>query len=202
MRQTITIQNSLVDVDDSVLVVIDIQDHFLNKYDRAKSATLVSKVVWLLKVADLLDVPVVAMAEDIEHTGNLTQAVQDALPKDTKIHSKNSFGLAGDPEILQDVIATGRRTAICVGMETDVCVAQSAIGLVGEGFNVVALRDVIASMDADEEIGIGRMRDAGVAISSVKAIYYEWIRSVSKMVSLRKTASETESVSPPATLVL
>jgi len=201
MSRASDIQMSLIDVDDCVLVVIDIQDHFLNKYDRAKGQKVVANVAWLLRVAQHLDVPVVAMAEDIEHSGPLNQTIRDALPKGTKVHNKDFFGLAGNPDILADAQASGRRTAVCVGMETDVCVAQSAIGLVGEGFKVVTLRDAVASMEPDEEVGLGRMRDAGVAISSVKALYYEWLRSVSRTASLENKAPELEDLRP-ATLVL
>jgi len=201
MSRASDIQMSLIDVDDCVLVVIDIQDHFLNKYDRAKGQKVVANVAWLLRVAQHLDVPVVAMAEDIEHSGPLNQTIRDALPKGTKVHNKDFFGLAGNPDILADAQASGRRTAVCVGMETDACVAQSAIGLVGEGFKVVTLRDAVASMEPDEEVGLGRMRDAGVAISSVKALYYEWLRSVSRTASLENKAPELEDLRP-ATLVL
>ena len=202
MNKPSHIQKSLVNVDDSVLVLIDIQDHFLNKYDQAKRQSLVSKVSWLLNVAEHLGVPVVAMAEAIELSGPLSQTIQDALPNGTKVHNKNFFGIAGNPEILDEVEATGRKTAICIGVETDVCVAQSAIGLLSEGYNVVTLRDAVASMDADEEIGIGRMRDAGVAISSVKALYYEWLRSVTKTVDLGKKVPELETTIRPENLAL
>lgn len=196
MSDASDIQRSLVDVDDCVLLVIDIQNYFLQKYDRAKSQALVGKVVWLLNVARHLNVPVVAMAEDIERTGSLHTAIQDALPPGTQVHNKDFFGLAGNPKILADVQSRGRMTAVCVGVETDVCVAQSAIGLLGQGYKVVALQDAVASMDADEAVGLGRMRDAGVAISSVKALYYEWLRSVSRTQELKSKAPELEALRP------
>jgi len=87
-------------------------------------------------------------------------------------------------------------------METDVCVAQSAINLLAAGYNVVTLRDAVASMDADEEVGLGRMRDAGVAISSVKALYYEWLRSVSRLVNLGNKVPELKTTLRPSGLVL
>ncbi len=189
-------QKSLVDVDDSLLVVIDIQDSFLNKYDRAKVQKIVGNVAWLLKVAQHLDVPVVAMAEDIEYAGNLNQTIQDALPEGTKIHNKDYFGLVDNAEIFADVAATGRKTAVCVGMETDVCVAHSAMRLLEEGYKVVVLQDAVASMDADEQVGLTRMRDAGVALSSVKALYYEWLRSVSRTVRLKNKVPELEALRP------
>ncbi|MBT6111711.1 MAG: isochorismatase family protein [Rhodospirillales bacterium] len=195
-------QKSLVNVDDCVLVVIDIQDHFLNKYDQAKTQNLISNVVWLIQIAEHLDVPVVAMGEDIDHNGALNQTIQAALPKGTQVHDKDFFDLTSNPEIMAAVDATGRKTAVCVGMETDVCVAQSAINLLAAGYNVVTLRDAVASMDADEEVGLGRMRDAGVAISSVKALYYEWLRSVSRLVNLGNKVPELKTTLRPSGLVL
>lgn len=201
MSASDAVRNSLVDLEDSVLVVIDIQDSFLNKYDNLKTQNLVAKVVWLLNVADHLDVPVVAMAEDIAHAGDLNRQIKDALPEGTRVHNKDCFGLAGNPEILADVKATGRGTAVCVGMETDVCVAQSALGLIENGFQVVALKDAVATTEADEETGLSRMREAGVVVSSVKALYYEWLRSVSKTVQLKNKVPELEALRP-SSLVL
>jgi nicotinamidase-related amidase len=196
------IKKSLVNVDDSVLVVIDIQDSFLMKYDDSVGKPLVQKVVWLLKIAGHLNVPVVAMAEDIDRAGNLNQSIQDALPKALRIHNKNAFGLAGNPEILADVEASGRSTAILVGTETDVCVSQSALGLIECGYQVVVLKDAIATTAGDEETGLGRMRDAGAAISSVKAITYEWLRSVHNTIELFEKCPELETTELPATLSL
>ncbi|MEC9435505.1 MAG: isochorismatase family protein [Pseudomonadota bacterium] len=180
MQDAPPVTHSLIDVEDSVLVVIDVQDAFLNKYDRLKCQRLTARIAWILRVAEDLGVPVVAMAEDIPTLGGLTAEVAEALPEGTRVHSKDFFGLAGNPEILADVKATGRGTAVLVGMETDVCVAQSALGLVGEGFRVAALQDALATAEADEEFGLARMRGAGVAILSVKSLYYEWMRSVSR----------------------
>ena len=201
MNSPSEIQKSLVEVDDSVLVVIDVQDHFLDKYDRLKKQRVVANIVWLLTAAGCLEVPVVAMAEDLDHSGSLNDSVRDALPAGTTIHNKDEFALVDNQEIFAAVQATGRKTAICIGTETDVCVAQSAIRLVGEGYKVMVPRDAVATMDADEEIGLGRMRDAGVAIGSVKALYYEWVRGVSGLVVVKGGPGDLERARP-ATLAL
>lgn len=198
MSAVADIGRSLIEVDDCVLVVIDIQDGFLDKYDNLKTQTLLAKVVWLLHVADHLGVPVVAMGEDMENVGDINPRIREALPESTRVHDKDFFNLADNPEILADVRASGRGTAVCVGMETDVCVAQSALGLIENGFQVVALRDAVATTEADEEIGLARMRGAGVVISSVKALYYEWLRSVSRCAPLRGKLRDLR----PASLVL
>ena len=178
MSKNPDIRNSLINVEDSVLVVIDIQDSFLRKYDDLTSQSMLEKVVWLLKIAAHMKVPVVAMAEDIKNTGNLNQAILDTLPLETRVHDKNAFDLAENPAILADIKTTLRNTAILVGTETDVCVAQSALGLMQCGYQVVVLNDAVATTRGDVETGLNRMRDAGAAISSVKAVTYEWLRNV------------------------
>jgi len=202
MSRKTDIKKSLVNVDDSVLVVIDIQDHFLIKYDDAVSKPLLEKVAWLLKTAGYLNVPVVAMAEDIDNAGNLSSDILDALPEDVKVHNKNAFGLAGNTEILADLEATRRNTAILVGTETDVCVAQSALGLIECGYRVVVLKDAVATTSGDEETGLNRMRDAGAAISSVKAITYEWLRTVQNTTGFFEKYPELQATELPGCLSL
>jgi nicotinamidase-related amidase len=191
----------LVDVDDSVLIIIDVQETFLNKYDRAKTQSLVSKTAWLIDAAGHLGVPIVAMAEDIGNNGTLVDEIRNSLPYEIEVHDKDFFGLTGNPKIMSALEATGRKTAICVGMETDVCVAQTALGLLSEGYEVVTLEDAIITTEWDEHIGINRMRAAGVVISSVKALFYEWTRSVSVCRHLDQVAPELQAKRPP-TLVL
>ena len=191
-----TIKQTLINVDDSVLVVIDIQDHFLTKYDKAISQPLVEKAAWMLKLARVLKVPVVVMGEDIDNNGTVNQTILDALPDGIDVHNKNSFDLAGQPEILADVESTGRKTAVLIGMETDVCVAQSALGLMENGYQVVVAKDAVATTIGGDEIGLNRMRDAGAVISSVKAIHYEWLRTVEKTIAMYKMASELEQQVP------
>jgi nicotinamidase-related amidase len=172
------IRKNLIDVNDSVLIVIDIQDSFLKKYEREVSSSIVERSVWLIRVGLALNVPVVATAEDIDQAGTLTQSLLDVIPADVKVHSKNSFNLADQPEILASVKATNRKTTILIGVETDVCVAQSTLGLIDNGYQVVVVKDAVATTNGDDEIGLSRIQGAGALISSVKAIHYEWLRTV------------------------
>ncbi len=190
------LQNALISVDDCILISIDIQDGFLSKYDAAATQEMIAKNVWLIKVARHLGVPIVAVGEDIPDVGNLNEQILDALGKAQKIHSKDAFNLADNPEILADVVASGRKTAVLVGMETDVCVAQSALGLLSKGYQVVAVKDAMITTAADEDIGRERMRNAGVVMTSAKALYYEWIRSVSKAIQLDEEAPELRAARP------
>ena len=168
----------LTDRDDSVLIVIDVQQPFVDKLAADEQAPIVNRIAWVVKMAATLGIPIVVTAEDIAEVGPTVPAVAESLPGGTVQHDKMTFGLAGNPDILSAVEAHGRRTAVIVGFETDVCVMQSALGLLERGFRVVVLSDATASPGPCHDAGITRMRDAGAIISTVKGTFYEWIRSL------------------------
>lgn len=173
------IKKSLINVDDCVLIIIDLQDHFLAKQSPERSELLVNRVCWLTEIAKVMNVPVVATAEDPNRNGGLATVIAEKLPPETKVFDKAIYSLASQNAILNEVLKTGRRTAVLVGVETDVCVAQSAIGLMQNGFQVVVLDDVTDSPGTAHFSGLERIRGAGALVTSLKVLYYEWIRTVS-----------------------
>jgi nicotinamidase-related amidase len=110
------------------------------------------------------------------------------------------FGLAADPGITADIEATGRKTAVLVGLETDVCVTHSALGLLERGYRVVVLADATGSPGTAHNFGLQRMRAAGVILSSVKSIFYEWIRTVPAAQALEEEAGG--EIEPPMGIIL
>jgi nicotinamidase-related amidase len=192
----------LIDVADCVLVFIDMQDSFFDKYEKAKSEEVITKAVWLLRVAGNNDVPVVAMAEDIPNMGNLTDRIAEALPERTTVFNKDYFGCGDQVEILEAIKTTGRGTAILIGVETDVCVAHSALSLVKHDFDVVVVQDITATTVGDQSIGLTRIRDAGGLITSLKSLYYEWMRSVTGCVTHNDKDPNLKNTPLPSNLIL
>jgi len=178
---------SLIDAEASVLIIIDVQQAFIDKLPKEEGQSLISRISWLTEVAVALDIPIIVTAEDIAECGGTVQQIAEKFPAGTKEHNKLIFGLAGDPEILSSVEQTGRSTTILVGLETDVCVAQSAIGLMEKGYRVVVLSDAVSSPGTGHGFGVERMRNAGAVISSVKGLFYEWIRTLDRAKEFEKT---------------
>lgn len=173
------LKKSLINVDDCVLTIIDIQDHFLAKLPPERAELLVNRVGWLMEIAKILHVPIVVTAEEPDRLDGFLPSLAERLSPGTPIFDKTVFGLAGQPNILKAVQQTNRKTAVLVGMETDVCVSQSAIGLMQNGFQVVAVSDATDSPGESHEIGLERMKEAGALVTTLKVVYYEWIRTVS-----------------------
>jgi hypothetical protein len=179
----------LIDHDDSILIIIDAQLAFLDKLPAQDQRTLVSYLCWLVGVATWLKIPLVVTAEDFPHLGGVAPELAAVLPG-TPIFNKMIFGLADDPAILGAVAHTNRRTAILTGLETDVCVAQSALGLLERGYRVVVVADATGAPEPAHTAGLSRMREAGVVIVRVKNLYYEWLRTVEQVRRFRTACAD------------
>jgi nicotinamidase-related amidase len=165
---------ALLDRDESILVVVDVQPRFL----AVEAGPAVESVAWLVAVAARLGIPIVVTEEEPERNGSTDGRVAAELPPRTPVFRKPTFGLADSPEILAAVRETGRATVVLVGCETDVCVAQSAIGLRGAGFACVVVEDATFSPGEMHERGLARIASEGVTRNHAKGVTYEWLRTV------------------------
>lgn len=171
----------LLDVDDSVLCVVDVQPGFLRKLGSSAEATdVVARIAWVIAVGERLDVPAVVTEEEPERNGATVPEVLERLPAGASRFTKPVFGLADVPDILAAVERTRRHTAVLVGLETDVCVSHSAFGLLDRGYGVAVVCDATASPGDAHAAGLERMRDAGAVLTTVKSLYYEWLRTVER----------------------
>jgi nicotinamidase-related amidase len=178
---------ALIAHEDCVAIVIDAQPGFhppdLPEADRAGAARALDRAAWLVKLATHLEIPVVVTEEEPERNGPTDErlAVAPALVKPT-------FGLAGTPAILEAVLQTDRTTAVLVGFETDVCVYQSAVGLLEHLDGVIVVEDATFSPGEMHARGLTRLRDAGARLTHTKALAYEWVRTVDGAAALPRPA--------------
>jgi nicotinamidase-related amidase len=171
----------LIDRESTVLVVIDTQPGFFatEEPDTTAAAAAVEQIVWLATVARLLEIPALVTEEAPDREGATDPRVLAALPAGTPVFAKETFGLAGTPEIIEAIRATERSTAVLMGFETDVCVSQSAVGLHDLGFRVAAVADAGYTQNAvQHEAGLRRMAQLGIEIVHAKGVAFEWMRTV------------------------
>lgn len=169
--------SALLDASDCVLAVIDVQEGFLERVEPEVSAGLLERVVLLATSARWSGVPIVATVESPDQCGGLHPALHasfDGVP----LVEKRVFGLADDPDVFAEVGSFGRSTVVLVGLESDICVTHSALGLIREGYRVACVADAVASPGSAHDFGLERMRSAGVGMLSTKQVHYEWMRTV------------------------
>ena len=170
----------LVKPQDSILIVIDVQAAFTRKLPPVDAQGIAVRTGWLIGAAGWLDIPVLVTAEDLPRLGGPVEEVAQWLPAGTPIHNKMVFDLTEEPDIVKAVRDTGRQCAVLMGFETDVCVAQSAIGMIRLGYRVVALADCSGSPGSAHAAGLRRMAAEGVLILPMRSLLYEWLRTVER----------------------
>jgi len=172
--------SALLEVDDSALIVIDVQDAFLGKLRVDRAEAVLKRICSLVRLAAWKRVPLVVTAEELS-TQPVAQQLVSVLPAGTHVYDKLSFGLAGQRDTLEAVQATGRHTAVLVGLETDVCVMQSALGLHALGYRVAVVVDATDSPAPGYDLGLERIRSEGLITTSAKGLFYEWLRTVDEV---------------------
>ena len=141
-------------------------------------------------LAGLLDIPAVVVEEGPDRNGHTDPAILARVPTGTATIEKPTFGLTACDEAVAAIRATGRETIVLVGFETDVCVAQSAVGLVELGFRAVVLEDATYTNSAREhERGLARMAGAGVERNHCKGLTFEWLHTVDRAIETWPEAS-------------
>ncbi len=187
----------LLDRTDSQLIVVDAQPGFYPAgaaIDPARLAGVLARVAWLAGVAAALGIPVTFTEEDAGRNGPTDPAVL-ARASSAQVLAKHVFGLADQPDILAAVDVERRHTVVLAGLETDVCVAQSALGLLHRGYRVAVVADATFAPGAMHEHGLARMRDAGVMVLHAKGVYYEWVRTLAE--ARRFEAAHPDLAEPP-----
>ena len=171
----------LLERDDSVLLIIDAQPAFYGERPDDLPEPMrwvLARVAWLAGVAAALGVPAVVTEEDAAGNGPTDAAILSALPAAAPVFAKVVFGAADQPDILAAIEAMGRRTAIVVGLETDVCVTHTALGLLDRGFRVIVVDDATYAPGDMHGAGLRRVAAAGAEVVHAKGVYYEWIRTL------------------------
>jgi nicotinamidase-related amidase len=172
----------LLDREDCLLLVIDAQSAFYGAAGEPEGLRIaLDRAAWLAGVATALAVPAVVTEEDATHNGPTAARILAVLPSEVPVYDKAVFGAADVPEILAAVEATGRRTAVLVGLETDVCVSHTALGLLDRGWRVATVADATFAPADTHAAGLRRMSDAGAAVVHAKGVYYEWIRTLASV---------------------
>jgi len=159
------------------LIVVDMQEKLLPPI--WEKERLVRNVQLLIRLAGILKIPALVSTQYAKGLGNTVPDIASMLPDSTPI-DKLMFSCFGS-----DVFCTllkrlpGQRTTVLLcGMETHICVMQTALGALRDGYLVHVAADAVSSRtELNWRIGLDRMRAAGAIVSSAEMLIYELLRS-------------------------
>lgn len=161
----------------SQLILVDIQDKVIAPIGDA--ARLTEVLVRLVKFASRLEVPVTVTEHYPEGLGATVESIRRELSEDTQVLRKHHFSCIADDTLrhhLEDLRDLGRGQAVVAGIEAHVCVAQTALDLIVEGYQVFVVADAVASRaPASRKIALQRLRQAGASIVESEMVLFEWL---------------------------
>lgn len=156
---------------DTVLVIVDVQGKLAQLM--ADRETLFANLQRMVRGAQVLDIPVIWVEQYPEKLGPTIPELTALLP-DIEPISKMSFSCAKNPQFSTTLTRLGKRQVLVVGMEAHVCVYQTAVDLVDEGYQVEVVEDAIgARIASNKGVGVRKMCARGVGLTSTEMALFE-----------------------------
>jgi nicotinamidase-related amidase len=164
---------NLLDKDNTVLVVLDLQEPFLRHiFERDR---VVKNCAVLIGGARVLGLPIVSTLQYPERMGDMVPEILDVLPEDERL-GKTTFSACGLEAFRKKLTETGKKTALVCGVETHICVSQTVHDLIAAGYKTQVAADAVSSRaKSNWKTGLEKMRQAGAIITSVEAALYEML---------------------------
>ncbi len=168
----------LIDKNDFVLVVVDIQERLAAAME--DHCTVVTSAVKLIRLAALVGAPIIVTRQYPEGLGanvpEIDEALLGAARAGARVHAldKTAFCCSSESAFVEALESTGRHQAVVLGMETHICVTQTALALAEAGHRVHVPADVCCSRNVlNHEISLDRMRAGGVQVTTSESVMYE-----------------------------
>jgi len=166
----------MLEIENTALAVIDIQGKLAGMvHDHAKVLTHIEH---LIKAAKAFSIPILWSEQAPDKIGETVGSVKELLsPLARPIH-KRSFSCLGCPEYAQELKAVNKRRILVLGIETHVCVYQTARDLHEHGYQVHVIADAVSSRhEFDHHASIARMRQEGIIIATTEMAICELLKT-------------------------
>lgn len=171
----LTMRAILAETELAVMVVIDMQSRMMPAI--AEGALVTSAVRRMLRAAAVLGVPVMHTEQNPGGLGVTTPEIGGLLPGGTGPIVKTTCSCWGDDAFRERLKRSRREHVLLAGVETHVCIQQTALDLLRVDYTVFVLADAVGSRrEFEKETALGRMRDAGAIVTSVEAMMFELVR--------------------------
>ena len=156
--------------DETVVVIIDVQGKLAQIVD--ESERVIRNIVNVVKGANVLELPVLWLEQYPKGLGPTVQEIADEI-KGEPIE-KITFSAYDTEEFRQQLEASGRKKVLIAGIETHICVYQTAAQLLAAGYEVEVLADCVSSRTKENrEVGLQKMLQLGAKVTSVEMALFE-----------------------------
>jgi nicotinamidase-related amidase len=181
----------LMCAEDSALLVVDAQVKLLEIIPQR------ARIVWnirrLIDAAGALSIPIRAVEQYPERLSPMVPELRERIGD---VPSKKSFSACVCNDIFDQWRADNRSRIVVCGIETHVCIMQTALDLAAAGFEPYIIVDAVGSRFAiDHETALRRMESAGIVMTTAETTMFEWCRTADRAEFKKISALAKES--PP-----
>lgn len=167
--------SSSLDIDNSVLVVVDVQEAFRKAIP--DFAEVISRIAIAIRGFQVLGRPIIVTEQYPKGLGRTAEELLLSIPNDAAFIEKSTFSSYGEPSFLVELEKFQAKQVTLCGVETHVCVNQTAHDLLAAGYQVHLLTDCVASrFKHDREAGLQKMFASGAVPSSMEMVLFEMMR--------------------------
>jgi nicotinamidase-related amidase len=162
--------SSLLDAAQSVLAVVDVQGKLIELIDQ--NAAIVSAIHTLVDAAEVLGIPKVCTEQ---YPAKLGETISELAVKLPERLPKRMFSVRECEAIFRQHWDAGKRSVVICGIESHVCILQSAFDLLAAGWHVYVVANAIGSrLSIDHQLALRRMEIAGIVPVSYEMVLFEW----------------------------
>lgn len=166
----------LARAEDSLLVIVDVQPSVLNLVEGKER--IVARAKFLAECARLLDIPIVITEQNSAKLGETVSELREFAADPRNIVEKMTFSAWGEKGFVKAIDHHKRAQIVLCGIETHICVNQTAHDLMDEDLDVIVCADAVGARPGGmHEIGLKRMADEGAAMAHTESVVYEWLQS-------------------------
>jgi nicotinamidase-related amidase len=163
----------LLQKEKSSLLIIDVQEK-LTPLVLAPDH-LVTQSLWLMRLASELDVPLLVSEQYTHGLGATVEPLRKFMPGKTDI-DKLHFSCYRDPIFMKNWQMLNKKQVVIAGIETHVCVLQTAMDLQDAGVEVFVVIDAVSSRhEIDHRYALKRMKQAGIQLVTSEMVFFEWV---------------------------
>lgn len=168
--------NHQLKANSSLLFLVDIQERLLPAIPTELTYRLMKATQLLVQAANLYDVPVLVSEQYPRGLGPTVEPLATLLaPMNSSHFEKSEFSGWKNTKIATELESLKPSSVVICGIEAHICVLQTTLDLLAEGYNVHIVTDGIASRSISNlDVGINQMRDAGAIISSAETVAFQW----------------------------
>jgi hypothetical protein len=163
----------LIKADQSSLLIIDVQTGLAPVMTDPERVCRGCRI--LMQAASRLKIPLLVSEQYPKGLGRTVSALQPFIP-DGAVAEKLHFSCAADPGIRERIGATARKQLVIAGIESHICVFQSAVGFKELGYDVIVAADACASRkELSWTTSMNRLAANGVVVATVEMVVFEWL---------------------------